>query len=109
MQACPACGKMDGTSATDAAQGQAFAAAQAEGATAFPQTAPKNDTPDIWIPILAFFIPVVGLILYLVWKDDKPQSSSAAGKFALIGFIVEVVIGILIFCSIIFLISMSTI
>jgi len=69
----------------------------------------KNDTPDIWIPILAFFIPVVGLILYLVWKDDKPQSSSAAGKFALIGFIVEVVIGILIFCSIIFLISMSTI
>jgi uncharacterized membrane protein YvbJ len=43
---------------------------------------------------LCFFFPIVGLILYFVWKETKPESSKFAGKWALIGFIVNVVVSI---------------
>lgn len=42
--------------------------------------------------ILSFFIPIVGLILFLVWKDTKPKSA----KSAAIGAIVSVALAILI-------------
>lgn len=48
--------------------------------------------------ILSFFFPIVGLILFIVWKDSKPKSSSAAGKGALIGFIVGILASVLISC-----------
>ena len=37
--------------------------------------------------LLGFFVPVAGLILYLVWKQEKPRSAKAAGIGALIGSI----------------------
>ncbi|MDO4487808.1 MAG: zinc ribbon domain-containing protein, partial [Eubacteriales bacterium] len=44
---------------------------------------------------LGFCIPIVGLILFLVWKDTKPRTAKAAGKGALISVIVAVVFYIL--------------
>lgn len=41
--------------------------------------------------LLGFCIPIVGLVLFLVWKDTKPRTSKAAGKGALISVIVGVV------------------
>ena len=41
--------------------------------------------------LLGCCIPVVGLILFLVWKDNKPKTAKAAG----IGALVAVIIGIL--------------
>ena len=41
--------------------------------------------------VVCFFIPLVGLILYLTWKDSKPNKSSGAGKAALWGFIISFV------------------
>lgn len=41
--------------------------------------------------VLGFFVPIVGLILYLIWKDERPRASLSAGKGALIGFIVGIV------------------
>ena len=40
-------------------------------------------------------IPLAGLILYLVWKTDKPKNAKAAGIGALIGVIVNVVVTII--------------
>ncbi|MBR6472962.1 MAG: zinc-ribbon domain-containing protein [Firmicutes bacterium] len=37
--------------------------------------------------VLGCCIPLVGLILFLVWKDSKPRSAKAAGIGALIGVI----------------------
>lgn len=37
-------------------------------------------------------IPVVGLILFLVWKDTKPRTAKAAGVGALISVIASVVL-----------------
>lgn len=46
---------------------------------------PQNyDSGSIGWAFLGFFFPLVGLILYLVWKDDKPKSAKAAGKGALV-------------------------
>lgn len=47
-----------------------------------------------WL-VLGLFIPLVGFILWLVWKNDRPGDSKMAGIGALIGFIVSFVFGIL--------------
>lgn len=44
-----------------------------------------------WWSVLGFFIPLVGLILFLVWKTTNPKSAKAAG----IGALVSVVINLL--------------
>ena len=56
-----------------------------------------DDTNTAGWGILGFFIPLVGLILYISWKDSKPRSAKAAGKGALISVIVNVVLTIIIF------------
>ena len=45
----------------------------------------RKDTPSAGLNILSFFIPIVGLILYLVLKDEEPKKANAVGKWALIG------------------------
>lgn len=41
--------------------------------------------------VLGFFIPIVGLILFLVWRKDKPKSAKVAGIGALIGFVLNLI------------------
>lgn len=49
-----------------------------------------DDHPSTILKIVCFFFPIVGLILYLVNKDNKPVSAKAYGKMAIIGVIVEI-------------------
>ena len=44
---------------------------------------------------LCLFVPIVGLILYLVWQKDRPVAAKQCGKFAIIGAAVGFVIGII--------------
>ncbi|MDE6442274.1 MAG: zinc ribbon domain-containing protein [Clostridia bacterium] len=55
-----------------------------------------DDAPNVGFAILCFFIPLIGLILYLVWHETYPLKAKSCGKGALIGFIVGIVGGILI-------------
>jgi len=41
--------------------------------------------------VLGCCIPIVGLILFLVWKDTKPKTAKSAGIGALVSVIVSVV------------------
>ena len=61
-------------------------------------TAAVEEGDTVGWAILGFLIPIIGLILFIVWKDSKPKSSSAAGKGALIGFIVGILASVLISC-----------
>ncbi len=70
--------------------GDAAVVCVACGASA-PRTAATTDAPSIGFAVLGFFIPIVGFILYLVWKDQTPLKAGSAGKGALIGFIVNTV------------------
>lgn len=47
--------------------------------------------------LLGFCIPIVGLVLFLVWKDTKPKSSKSAGLGALISVGIGVLFYVLIF------------
>ena len=53
------------------------------------------DAPNTGFAVLGFFIPLVGLILYLVNKDTFPKKAHSAGKGALIGVCVSVGLWIL--------------
>ncbi len=53
----------------------------------------SNDSGGFLWALLGFFVPLAGLILYLVWKDEKPRTSKAAG----IGALVSVIAGIVFF------------
>ena len=54
-----------------------------------------DDAPSTAFAVLGFFIPIVGLILYLVNKDNSPKKAHSAGKGALIGFFVSLGLSIL--------------
>ena len=45
--------------------------------------------------VLGCCIPIVGLILFLVWKDTKPKTAKAAG----IGALVSVILGVVIYIA----------
>lgn len=47
--------------------------------------------------LLGFCIPVVGLILFLIWKDQKPKTAKAAGIGALVSVIIGVVFYVIAF------------
>ena len=54
-----------------------------------------GDSSSFGWGLLGFFIPLAGLILYLVWKDEYPLRAKSAGKGALAAVIVYVVIVVL--------------
>lgn len=54
----------------------------------------SNDAPNPGFAVLGFFIPLVGLILYLIHQDTAPLKAKSAGKGALIGFCVDIVLSI---------------
>ena len=54
-----------------------------------------NDAPSTGMAILGFFIPLAGLILWLINKDTKPLMAKSAGKGALIGFITGIVFSVI--------------
>jgi len=72
----------------------------------YPYAVP-GDAPNGGYTALGFFFPVVGLILYLVWKDQTPLRAKSAGKGALIGVIVEVGLTIISFVVVLLLSSLS--
>ncbi|MBD7911244.1 MULTISPECIES: zinc ribbon domain-containing protein [Clostridium] len=47
--------------------------------------------------LLGCCVPVVGLVLFLVWKDTKPRTSKAAGIGALVSVICIIVFYVLMF------------
>lgn len=61
-----------------------------------------HDTPSIFANVAACCFPLVGLILYFVWKEEKPKSASAVCKWAIIGFVLGFILyGLALFLGII--------
>ena len=55
------------------------------------QYAAPVDSGSIGWGILGFLIPIVGIVLFFVWKDTKPKS----GKVALIGALISVALALI--------------
>lgn len=50
-----------------------------------------QDTGSIGWGVLGCCAPLIGLILYLVWKDTKPKTAKMAGKGALVCVVLAVI------------------
>ncbi|NLD26006.1 MAG: zinc-ribbon domain-containing protein [Acholeplasmataceae bacterium] len=58
-----------------------------------------NKTSDNYnggFAVLGFFLPVVGLILYLIWNDENPKRAKSCGKGALIGVICQTALALVV-------------
>ncbi len=55
----------------------------------------QNDQSSFGWALLGFCVPVAGLILYLIWKDNTPLKAKSAGKGALASVIVSIVVYII--------------
>ena len=58
---------------------------------------PSSDTGSAGWGILGCCLPLIGLILFLVWKEDKPRSAKSVGIGAIIGVVLCVVSILLLF------------
>lgn len=56
-----------------------------------------QDAPSTGFAVLCFCFPIVGLILYCVWKETLPKRAKSAGIGGLLGFIIGVVLTILVY------------
>ena len=50
----------------------------------------RDENAFVW-GILGFFIPLAGIILFFIWKNEKPNSSKWAGIGALIRIILVII------------------
>lgn len=51
-----------------------------------------DDKGSVGFAILSFFIPIVGLIIFLTWQEKRPKTAKQAGIAALIGFVVNILL-----------------
>ena len=91
---CPECGaKMTTASATDggATVDTVFGASEAVDT--------RDHSPSTGVAVLSFLFWIVGLILYLLWKDIKPGKATSALKGVLVRFsLSSPLIGIIFYC-----------
>lgn len=58
-------------------------------------TPPQEEKANVGLAILSFIIPLVGLILFLTKKNDKPKTAKACGICALVSFLLGIVSSII--------------
>ena len=91
---CKQCGSQIDESAKYCPQ---CGAAQSEPAqTAAPRAIPDTSN-GVGYGFLGFFFPIVGVILFLVWRWERPKAAKAAGLGALISTLIGVVSVIVVF------------
>lgn len=56
-----------------------------------------KDDSSIGYAILCFCFPIVGLILYCVWRDTLPQRAKSAGVGGLLGFVIGVILTVIVY------------
>lgn len=57
----------------------------------------EKDSSSFGWALLGFCIPLVGFILWLVWKDSTPLKAKSAGKGALASVIASIVLWVIYF------------
>lgn len=50
----------------------------------------SDDGGFLW-GLLGFCVPIAGLVIYLIWKDERPNNANAAGTGALVSVVLGVV------------------
>lgn len=61
----------------------------------YPPQQPQEQKASVGLAILSYIIPLVGLILFITNKDKKPKTAKACGICALVSFIINIVLTII--------------
>lgn len=61
------------------------------------------DNGNPLVGVLSFFIPVLGIILFIVWKKEKPKSAKHAGIGALVSIIMSILSCLMLFFGLLML------
>lgn len=59
------------------------------------QTGNSEDTGNVGWALLGFFVPVAGIVLYFVWKNQKPKTAKKCITGFFVNFGISVVLVIL--------------
>lgn len=59
-----------------------------------------QDAPSTGFAILCFCFPIVGLILYCVWRETLPQRAKSAGIGGLLGFVIGIILTVIVYGAI---------
>lgn len=57
-------------------------------AQTYHQPVPPRDEPSLLLNLITCCFPIVGIILYFIWKDEKPRSANSVCIWALVGFFI---------------------
>ena len=56
----------------------------------------NEDKPNVGLNILSLFFPIIGLILYFVWKNETPIRAKSVLTYCLIGWGIGIFFNIII-------------
>lgn len=48
-----------------------------------------NDKPSMLANVASCCFPIVGIVLYFVWRDEKPRSAKSVCTWAIVGFAIS--------------------
>ncbi len=103
---CPECGAaVNAANNTNFNNGQYPSVQNQQYGYNYPPYTPvrPTDAPNAGFLVLGLFFPLVGFILWLVWRDELPLRAKSAGKGALIGVCIWVgIILLIVLCMAIF-------
>lgn len=72
---------------------QGFQGYQAQPTGYGPQGQGVEDTANPILFLCAFCVPLVGAILWAVWREERPQTAKTMGILAIVGFAVSFLSG----------------
>ena len=91
---CPKCGAPIAQSAPQQQPEPAQQPYNQQPANPYPAVQP-TDAPSTGLNILSLLFPIVGWILYFVYRDKEPVKAKSCSKFAWIGFGIGLVLNII--------------
>ena len=62
---------------------------------------PIEQKANVWYALLSFFVPIAGLIIFLVERESRPKTAKASGICALVSYITRI-IAYVILCAVMF-------
>lgn len=61
---------------------------------------PQEEKANVGLAIVCFLVPIVGLILFLVERDEKPKAAKTYGINALISFVLRIILIVIIYITV---------
>ena len=70
------------------------------GAAVKPQSSKQDGPIGCLLGGACFLVPIIGLVLYLMWKDEMPQKAKQAGIWAIVGFVLNLIFSVIYFVAV---------